>query len=287
MISHNKKSKVESLKSKVETQAGVTLLLSLLILGAITAIAFSLATIMFIEIRSSSDLQRSEPGLFVTQGILEEAIFKTKRIVGDSIIDPYTNPVTTQCSGTNPIPLSCQFNGVKAEITINAAETTGRTNETILPTSTSYTTTPNVHYLVDAVNPYLDSNGDNSPDGGYGRIKITNVGQPPPASHADIHVGMCVLDDTDCVGPPTAWDFEQALTPGTLVTWTPLDPLKSYQLNIKNDTAGLTGFVKIETFGPGPTFTPKGLPYFGKRSIDVTATYLGLTRKYRALVPTQ
>lgn len=279
MIFHNNKlNNNRSSKASANPESGVTLLLALLILGGMTAIAFSLAAIMFIEIRSSSDLQRSEPGLFVTQGILEEAIFKTKRIVPDSEIS------NDGCPGTGTVSLSCGLNNVEVETVINAANPSGSTTETILPDSIDYATTPNVYYLIDATNPFLDSNEDGSPDGDYGRVKITNTGQT--GTHADIQIGVCILDDTDCIGTGIWDEGPQTLTPGSSVTWD-LDNLLAYQINIINNTGGSSvGFAKIESFGPGVT-TPKGLPYFGKRLIEVSATYLGLTRKYNALVPTQ
>lgn len=73
--------KFKSLKNLVSDQDGVTLLLGILILASITAISFSLATIAFVEIRSSADVVRSEPALYVIQGQIEEAIFKVKRAV--------------------------------------------------------------------------------------------------------------------------------------------------------------------------------------------------------------
>lgn len=71
--------KLKTIKALVSNQDGVTLLLGILILASITAISFSLATIAFVEIRSSADVVRSEPALYVIQGQIEEAIFKVKR----------------------------------------------------------------------------------------------------------------------------------------------------------------------------------------------------------------
>jgi len=50
-------------KFKKNRQSGVTLLLAILILSSIMAISFSLATILFVEIRTSGDFIRTEPAI--------------------------------------------------------------------------------------------------------------------------------------------------------------------------------------------------------------------------------
>src|SRR5579864_1216596 len=60
-------------------QEGVTLLLGLLILASLLAISFSLASILFIEVRSSSDLLKSESSLYAATGVGEESLFNLKR----------------------------------------------------------------------------------------------------------------------------------------------------------------------------------------------------------------
>lgn len=57
-------------------QQGITLLLALLVLSAISAIAFSLAAIVLVEIRASGDVLRTEPALYAVQGLTEQAFFK-------------------------------------------------------------------------------------------------------------------------------------------------------------------------------------------------------------------
>src|SRR3989338_7787337 len=64
-----------------DAQAGVTLLLALLVLSAILAIRFSLATILLTEVKSSGDLIRTEPAFYAAEGITEEALYKIKRQV--------------------------------------------------------------------------------------------------------------------------------------------------------------------------------------------------------------
>ena len=75
--------KIKALKAGIgnSSQAGVTLLLAILVLSSILAISFSLATITFIEVRSSSDLLKSESSLFGASAIAEQAIYGVKRQV--------------------------------------------------------------------------------------------------------------------------------------------------------------------------------------------------------------
>jgi hypothetical protein len=260
------------------SEAGVTLLLSILILAAITAIALSLATVLLIEIRTSGDLQRSEPALFATQGILEEAIFKIKHNVSDAVI-----PISGNCTG---ISLGCTLNGVTLTTTIGSRNPDASITETIVPSNAvDYATTKYKYYLIDPDDPYDCTNGGTPTC--YSQVTITNTGQP--GSHADLSVGLCEMDADDCV--LVGFDSEDtSLTPGEAVTFgSPiLLPSKPYYIVIKNNSAGFTnvnGFVQIATLGP--TGTGLGLPYFGKKVVDVSAGYIGLTRKYRALIPTQ
>jgi hypothetical protein len=265
-----------------DKESGVTLLLSLLILSAITAIAFSLATIMFIEIRSSGDLQRTEPALFATQGILEEAIFKIKRNVSEI--------PETGCA-TNLFALDCTVNGVSVQTTIDSYREPVL-NESILSTATDYIVTKHAYYLINPDDPYSDVDGNGSPDGGYARLILTNTGS---GAQANLEVAICRIDDSDCINTngtftPGIEDIGPDPLPiGQTIIYDSSDGLvatSAYALYIINKTPGSGGFIHIESYGPLAT-QALGLPYFGKKAIDVQATYIGLTRKYRAIVPTQ
>src|SRR6185436_8963900 len=60
-------------------QPGVTLLLALLVLGAVLAISFSLAAIIFTEVRSSADLVKTEGAIYGANGVGEQAFFNYGR----------------------------------------------------------------------------------------------------------------------------------------------------------------------------------------------------------------
>jgi hypothetical protein len=249
-----------------QTQAGVTLLLSILLLSAISAISFSLAAIVFVEIRASGDVQRTEPALYATQGALEEATFDIKRGAGNA----YTPSV----------------NCIMPETCVSLAFVSGYfrdpgTVEKVLSSSTSYENTKNVYYLVDPDDIYADNDGNGSPDGSFAKIKLTNLGSVP------VHVSLCEVLINDCITGGTAWDMDTGLAAfGGVAQDDTLSPASSYQLFIyyQGPPQGPPGFVKVETFGPDTT-TPRGMPYFGKKKVDITASYLGLTRKYETLIP--
>ncbi len=54
-------------------------MLAVLVLAGITAIAFSVAAIVFVEIRASGDLLRTEPALYAVQSVTEEALYSSTR----------------------------------------------------------------------------------------------------------------------------------------------------------------------------------------------------------------
>jgi Tfp pilus assembly protein PilE len=83
IFQHSKKLSVKSYQLSANQQ-GVTLLLSILVLAAILAISFSLASVAFVEIRSSGDLVRTEPTYYSADAISEQALFKVKRNATDT-----------------------------------------------------------------------------------------------------------------------------------------------------------------------------------------------------------
>ncbi len=282
--------------SQQNKQAGITLLLSILILAAVSAIAFSLATVLFIEIRSSGDLVRTEPALYATQGVLEQAIFKIKRSVSDTLIPESDGTPNDNCSVS--VVLACVLNNVATTTQISPYQDNPLT-DLVLPSSDTYLNTKNSYYLLDPTDPYTDGDGNGSPDGNYTQIVIKNEGivSSDGTAQADLEVALCRIDNTSCVDETTG-----AFTPSTEdigpITLNPGDqtdpidasdnlvPESSYALYVINTSPAsdpANGFVKI-------TSSPTGLPYFGKKAVNVIAKYLGqtasgLTRKYKAIVP--
>lgn len=251
------------------------MLLSLLLLSAVAAISFSLATIVFVEIRASSDVQRTEPTFYATQAVVEEATFAIKRTTGQTAF-----PTSFNCIGqTNTcislvVPPPTRYRDVVI-------------TEKISPLSTTYTNTANKYYLVNPDDLYADTDGGGSPDGSYGKLQVTNIGDVP------VRVALCPITVNDCVTPGTGlWEFSDIrLNPGSALGTgnQVLSPTTSYTLYILYDGAqggSQNGYVRIATFS-GDGVTARGIPYFGKKAVDITASYLGLTRKYRAVIPEQ
>jgi hypothetical protein len=250
-------------------QAGVTLLLSLLILSAVTAISFSLATIVFIETRASSDVQRTEPALYGTLAVLEDASFDIKRGAG--------NPRPTQ--------MNCLSPGVCVNMTSTVSSLRDNTIIEKIPSTASDYNSSVKFYLINPDDLYTDVDGDGSPDGGYGKIRVTNIGNVP------FRASLCKFTVNDCVSGTATWEFDTLLNPASSVELSITDdsfmPKYSYQLYLVYGGAGTTdAFAEIESFDANGS-TPKGLPYFGQKLLDVQATYVGITRRYRALIPVQ
>lgn len=69
-------------KTNLEKQRGVTLLLSLLILGSITVIIFGIAAVTMNEIKTSSDLGRTEPAITAASASTEDSLYLLVRGLG-------------------------------------------------------------------------------------------------------------------------------------------------------------------------------------------------------------
>jgi len=256
----------------VNSQAGVTLLLALLVLSAILAISFSLATILLTEVRSSGDLIRTEPAFYAAEGITEEALYKIKRQV-----PPGSFAYTTKLGAVvlnSPPPVE--------------SATTSPIFQDSVAKGYTFETTPKHYALYDPTNP--------TGPGYYGRITLTYL----DTGNTDVlEVYLCEFDpleDPNNYSPPgpacsnpadnTYWkvrDFD--LRPITSPQTWDLDPSKQQELIVFN--SGSTGnvFIQVQTYGPGPTYTPKGIPYSGQTSVDISAKNAGLTRKMKVIIP--
>jgi hypothetical protein len=256
------------------SQAGVTLLLSILVLAAMAAISFSIATIVFAEIRAAGDVSRTEPALYAAQANIEEAIYNIKRSAGMSSYTPVINSVSlVQTTSQYQTP------GLIDRVLASYQSYGGASN-----------VTQDVYYLINPVTPYVDSNADGSWDGGYSKIILTNTGT------AALEVGICYIEPTwDCVNQgtgtfsvnPSGKGFgPDSMSPGLARSYT-LNPLSSYIVYVVNKSLGVAdSYIKLDLKDNQVPAQPIGLPYFNKKSVDVTATYTGLTRKYRAVIPT-
>lgn len=239
-------------------QRGVTMLLAILVLSSITAIAFSLATIIFIEIRTSGDVARTEPTLYASVAITEEAIFKVKRSAPDCISPG--NPA-------NCLAYDANIGSVTISNPILQLFSTTPLIEIFNPTLKK------VYQIVDPNNIFGGAN--------YGQVKVGCL-QP---------LGTAVSVILDQIDPNTgnrvngyASDVINCAT-----SYTPsfvLIPSQQYEMTIQNQSNATSATVSIDSFAADGS-TPQGLPYVGLTVLDITASYSGLTRQYRVKIPEQ
>lgn len=243
----NKKNQFLSQKS----QAGVSLLMAILVLASITAISFSLATIVFVEIRSSSDFVRSERALYAAYAVTEEALFKYSRNASFSYLNG--------ASGLNNVSL------VLTETSTNTSPYTD-----IIASGSS-----KQYNLVDTTDP-------NGP-GNYGGIRVVDV-----STNGDtLTVDFYEIDPS----PPVGESGRTLLISTTLSAYNQswedllLDPNMQYELNLTNSSG--TNGISVNIYTYDDVGASKGLPNIGEQYVDIIASYLGLTRKYQARIPSQ
>ncbi len=61
-----------------------------------------------------------------------------------------------------------------------------------------------------------------------------------------------------------------------------MDPSKQQEIVLVNG-GGPDIYIEIQSFDSGGV--PKGLPYFGQTSVDMSGTNAGVTRKIRTVIP--
>ncbi len=235
------------------SQRGVTMLLAILVLSSITAIAFSLATIIFIEIRTSGDVSRTEPTLYASQAITEEALYKVKRSVAD-------------CPANPCLAYETDINGIRLD---NPP-----------PTIQFYSSSPLIEvFKPDASKIYQLVDPNNLFAGGsFGKVDIAYLN---PSSGVSVSISIVEID-------PNTGD-QNNLTGSTLNTATPtvlynLNPSRQYEMTIQNNSSDTSAMFSISSYAANGT-TPQGLPYVGLTVLDITARYSGLTRKYQVKIP--
>ena len=238
---------IQSKQQEQDNQAGVSLLMAILVLASITAISFSLATIVLTEIRSSSDIVRSERALYASYAVTEEALFRYSRNVtygyllgGDEINGVFVEATDTQ---TYPMPLI----------------------DVIDPG------TARQYNLIDSADPYGA--------GGYGSVRVQYAGNAAEPLRIDLYE----------INPSTG---ERTLKSTTLDPLTEngeewedlsLNTAMQYDLQLFHEGSSEAITVTVYTYDGGGG--DKGIPSFGLTFVDITASYLGLTRKYQTQIP--
>lgn len=242
-------------------------MLSVLVLAAITAIAFSLATIVFIELRSSRDVLRSEPALYATLGVTEEALFQYKRFVPSNQMD-----VTTCLPSGGQI---CTINGVSMASPAPELLTEEETPhlETIYASKTNEIP---LYFLQDSTCDEACSWNMQ-----YGEIEFELVPQGVPLDQ-NLTVTMRCIDKGGLTCPEGEYtvDIDEGSGRGS---WTP--PVivnRHYWIELNNPT---TSNMLLSIWSYDQSGNNKGLPIILERVLKIVADYAGLTRTYRVEIP--
>lgn len=229
-------------------------MLAVLILSAITAIVFSMATIVFIEIRTAGDAQRTEPALYATLGVTEEALYQYRRNLpsGNSVFD------ISRCSPSSSNP--CSLNGVNMEPEeifedeIPRVQTIRPRQLTLIPLYTAQSFVPSYGRVKVSV---LDTNNNS---------KVTVSVRQTTFQNVQTDHGTDTIDSND------TFNFAS------------FSSNSQYDIVLDNSQNNEAVTVSIETFALDES-TEKGLPIVGEKLFKIRANYQGLTRTYRVRIP--
>ena len=192
-----------------KSEQGITLLMAILILSAITAIVFSISTIALNEIRTNADLTKTEPVIRADEGIAEDSLFRQLR--GFSTLPACSSPSTTS------------LNSVNVSICAGAYFDNPYTFDLVASQRRDF-------YLVNPTNQ--------SAAPGYTSASVTMTG----GSTANVY--LCDISVVDCPSTPSS---SKALNTTSSTTWSSnLDPSTKYQLIVING-AGSVGSFAITT----------------------------------------
>lgn len=248
-----------SLHDAVNRQTGISLLLAVLVLAAITAVAFSLATIVFIEIRSAGDSSRTEPALYATLGVTEEALFQYKRLSNPSEGGGLDVP---SCL---PKDLNiCSLNGVLLSMPGNQP--------------IAFDESPRVEYVPRGVTKTIPMYLANDYTQQYATLKLDLL---PNETNQAIKTSFQITKD-DQTEPDLCCNATVEV--GTQYVYTDFQTEGQYDLILENPSADQDLAVSISTVRVGK-LTPSGLPFVGEQVLRIMADYAGLTRTYQVRIP--
>lgn len=264
----------------IHNQDGVTLLLSILVLSAILAISFSIATILFVEIRNSGDLVRTESAIYAAEGASEEAFFKLKRKVGSTFV--YSNKLGLVGVDT---PIESTTTPLVYETVLNCENNTFE-KAARLP-------------IYDADFPDVGSN--------YGKIKVENfgdanlevwvcqyrpnglndVGQPyasSPCSHRDSNEYWVNTDgDVVSTSPGSYSAKRQSIVKASSASWI-LNITRQQEIVMLVPSCTAPVLVKLTGYA-SDTVTEKPLPLVGETAVTIKANSSGVSRRLRLTIP--
>jgi len=227
-------------------QRGVTLLLSILVLSALTSIVFSVAAIAVNETRVSGDLLKTEPAITAAEAGTEDLLYYAVRGVGT---------YSTDCTA----PTISTLNGVQLSICANP----------YLANPYQFTVGPKVGLVNGERDFFLYNPITQGGAPGYTNISINLI------SGVSATVDICTWANTNCVGAPDVVSL--ALTTGQTKAQV-LDPntATGYQVIFLNANSTSDGF--------SVTTTPNGIPS-GTSTLEATGANKGVTRKIQTILP--
>ena len=269
--------RASGLVSKSANQQGVTLLMAILLLAAITSISFSLATVLFIEVRNSQDLLHTSSALYGANGVAEQALFNLRRHVpSPSYVSNFSN--NTSLAGTPTM-----------------SSTSSPIFQDIVAAGSTFTATTNKYDFCSV------SNGSNGC--GYSKLILTYL----PTGNTDALVAyLCQFDPNhDYSGLPcddinnsaywitttngstdggTTYPNGTLITPSTPIAHTTWNLNSSLQQELILFTSSSNPiYVSLQTFDSSGN--PYGLPLEGKTSVDINAINSTTGRKIQVVVP--
>lgn len=266
-------------------QEGVTLLLAILLLSAILAISFSLATILLFQVRTSEDFSRTEGALYAADGVGEQALFNVGRqVASPSYVSSFNN------------------NAALSSQPVNSSTTTPVFQDNIAANSTFATTKNKYDFCSDAAT---------TTGCGYGKITLTylstgnhnpllvylcqfnpstNYGEAPCTSTTTNAISQYWITNSNLSGggalpdsPSDPNGIAMAYN-GVPLTWTLNSSLQQQLILYDPVSDGNPIYVSIQTYASDGV-TPKGIPLSGKTAVNINVLNATTGRKIQVLVP--
>lgn len=227
-------------------QEGVTLLLTLMIMAALSAIVFSISAIALNEVHTADNELASEPAITAAEGAAEEQLFQDQR------------QINTSCNTTG----TEQFTASNTSATyVNSYYYAGTYN---------FGVAPNAEQDFYLYNPC----SQNTPPG-YTSVSV----QLQSSAGASATVDLCSWTNTSCSANPDI--ASDTLTPGGTVT-IPTDPNTNYSIAIIYGADSTTGNFGIQTTSNNASVTGVPAPSV---TIVTTGNKNGTTRKLQTQLP--
>lgn len=255
-----------------DSQSGVSLMLAILVLAAITAVAFSLATIVFIEIRSAGDSARTEPALYATLGVTEEALFQYKRY-----FDPDGEKQDMDVTSCTPEDETLIKNGTIYGICSLNGITLSMPPEGGQPIA--FDNSPRVEFVGKGVTKVIPMYIANDFDKQYRFVQVDVL---PNETFSPINVSFEVTQEDEIEPTVVAGG---SVKPGVPYTYKGFSETGQYDMILENPANNEQDVsVSISTIRVGDA-EPDGLPYVGEQVLRIMANYAGLTRTYQVRIP--